>query len=318
VSNSPPLKKHWKDIPGCYLSAFVSPKTDAKVQHLIHPQDIEDYENKIEKHLAIIMIFLAWGESSSLTVFPEEWCEQIRVHGSVPHITWEPWDFDMQCKHYRNQIIVSGKWDAYIRSWAVNIKAWGYPIFLRWGHEMNSDWYPWGGKISEGGEAAYVQAYRHIVDLFREEGVDNVIWIWSPDVANFAPQTHPFDCVPYYPGDDYVDWIGFDGYNFALDGSMKKPWTSFKDLFKEIYDRCSQLNEKAPFMVAEFASGEMGGNKAEWIQAAFTDIEADFPRIRAVTWFDQQKESAWPVDSSPEVLKSFREAIKGPYFLDRV
>ncbi len=315
---SPLLKRPWQNFPGCYLSAFISPRSAAQVQHLIGPADISAYEKKIGRKLAIVMVFLAWGEPQALTPFPRQWCQAISQQGAIPHITWEPWNFDKQCSYYRNQSIVAGMWDRYLESWAHDIKSWGQSLFLRWGHEMNSDWYPWGGQISEGGAAAYVQAYRHVVNVFRAQDVSNVVWIWGPDAATFASHKFPFEYEPYYPGDDYVDWIGFDGYNFAMDGTLQKPWTRFRDLFSDIYQRCERLNSQAPFMIGEFSSGEKGGDKALWIVEAYQDIEKQFPRIRAVTWFDQDKESHWPIDSSPEAQQAFRKAIASQYFLDKI
>jgi endoglucanase len=312
------LKRHWRDYPGCYLSAFISPLSKATEQRLVSETEILAYENKIGRKLAMIMVFLAWGHPRAMQAFPRDWCQQVWRSGAVPHITWEPWDFNKFCEHYRNQKISSGEWDDYIRFWARDIKAFVQPIFLRWGHEMNSDWYPWGGKISEGGAKAYVRAFRHIVDIFRSEGTHNVIWVWSPDVALFASRKAPFYYEPYYPGDAYVDWIGFDGYNFAEDGAMKKPWIDFKALYGDIYERCQALNSRAPFMLGEFASGEKGGSKAQWIADAYGCLKTEFPRIRAATWFDQDKESHWTVDSSPESLQAFKAAIQDPYFLERV
>ena len=312
------LKNPWTKIDGCYLSAFVSPPTESTTQYFVNADGLAAYENKIGRKLAIVMIFLAWGKKESMQPFPKAWCQAMSEHGAIPHITWEPWDFVKTSESYRNPKIAAGLWDDYIRSWARDIKAWGQPLFLRWGHEMNADWYPWAGGICEGGAPAYVAAYRHIVELFRAEGASNVIWIWCPDTVIWNSQQAPFKYEPYYPGDDVVDWIAFDGYNFAQDADPTKPWVPFTKLYADIYERCSKLNTKAPFMIGEFASGEKGGSKAQWITDAYAAIQTQFPRIKAVTWFDIDKESHWPVDSSVESLAAFRAAVGDGYFRDHL
>lgn len=307
----------WQEIQGCYLSAFVSPPSDATRQIFASPADLDRYEAKIGKQLAISMVFLAWGHPGHLAPFPEKWATEMQQRRTVPHITWEPWDFDKYCQHYRNPKIVAGAWDDYIRSWAVAVRNWGHPIFFRWGHEMNAHWYPWAGGICPAGPQAFVAAFRHIVKIFRSEAADNVIWVWSPDTAIFSSQSPPFKYEPYYPGSDVVDWIAFDGYNFAQDSDATKPWVPFSDLYGDIYQRCQDLHPTAPFMIGEFACGEKGGSKAEWIRDAFQVIKTRMPRIKAVTWFDIDKESHWPVDSSPQALAAFRQAISDPYFIGK-
>lgn len=81
------------------------------------------------------------------------------------------------------------------------------PVAISFGHEMNGHWYPWGTKDTTA--ATFVKAWRHIHDLFQEEGATNVVWVWSPNVVNPVPSVK---LEPYWPGDAYVDWVGIVGY----------------------------------------------------------------------------------------------------------
>ena len=84
---------------------------------------------------------------------------------------------------------------------------------IRFGHEMNGDWYGWSGQ-----PAAYVAAWRHVVSVFRGEGAANVKWVWSPNVDN---GDYPF--ARYFPGDSWVDYVALDGYNWGRSRRRREP-----------------------------------------------------------------------------------------------
>ena len=65
--------------------------------------------------------------------------------------------------------------------WRENAKAirrQRWPVVLRFAHEMNGHWYPWGAHRTD--PADFVAAWRHIHDVFRTVGATNVIWTWTP------------------------------------------------------------------------------------------------------------------------------------------
>jgi Glycosyl hydrolase family 26 len=102
--------------------------------------------------------------------------------------------------------ITSGRYDAYLRSYALSVKAFGAPVILSFGHEMNGSWYSWGNRHTS--PRVFVGAWRHIVTLFRAMGADNVTWMWT---ANIVGPSTPGP-KPWWPGSSYVNWVGIDGY----------------------------------------------------------------------------------------------------------
>ncbi|HEX3072075.1 MAG TPA: glycosyl hydrolase [Ignavibacteriales bacterium] len=295
---------------GCYHAAFT-------------PFDgHNDFEALSGKKIAIEMNYKSWGSFAS---FPSAEYNSIVDKGAVPHMTWEPWNGDASSTVYSNDKIINGNYDTYIKNWATQIRTWANPIFIRWGHEMNGNWYPWDGVHSGGntldgfgdpakadGPERYVAAYRHIHDLFEEQGADNVVWIWCP-MDSPTPNEAWNAAANYYPGDEYVDWIGIDGYNWGTTQSWSK-WNPFVNIYMNIYFQLESYGK--PMMVAEFASAEKGGAKASWIKDAYTMLKSAFPMIKAVTWFNINKETDWRINSSPEALAAYREAISDPYFLE--
>jgi beta-mannanase len=194
---------------GCYHCAFT-------------PEGHSTFVELAGKGIAVEMKYVTWSEAPN---FSSDQCDQILATGSLPHLTWEPWDKAINGTTYSLQSIIDGAHDDYIRRWAQQIRAWGQPLFLRWGHEMNGTWYPWdgshnGGETTTGygdpgkadGPERYVDAWRHIHRIFEAEGVENVTWIWSPNMIDH-PNSVLNSIRNYYPGDEYVDWVGIDGYN---------------------------------------------------------------------------------------------------------
>ncbi len=302
---------------GAYHSAFIDHRAFSR----------EVFEDQLaQKKLAIEMDYRGWDINSS---FPTADYEAVSRGGVVPHLTWEPWAGAINDPKYGAQQIIDGKFDPMLHRWAAGIKTWGKPIMIRLGHEMNGNWYPWGGANNGGGTLTgfgdptkpdgperYIGLYRHVVDLFRADGVTNVTWIWCPDVNGIGDQGGWNKAENYYPGDDVVDWIGLDGYNWGTKEPNFGGFQSFGSIFKKTYDKFSGKGK--PMMIGEFSSAEEGGDKGLWILSAYSTMQASYPMIKAVTWFQISKERDWRVNSSSNALSSYRTVIASPYFVDHV
>jgi len=180
---------------------------------------------------------------------------------------------------------------------------------VRFAHEMNGNWYPWGSGVNGNTAARYIAAWRHVVRIFRRAGASNVRWVWSPNVyGNNGARAF----APLYPGNRWVDWVALDGYNW---GPLRTSgWVGFGDLFGPSYDAMTRLTRK-PLMIAETATSEHGGDKAAWIRDALeVTLPTRFPRVRALVWFDREKETDWRVTSSPAALLAFGAAVRSPVF----
>lgn len=219
--------------------------------------------------------------------------------GGVPFITWEPFNRNLRG-------IARGDHDAYLRKSARQGRDFGKPILLRFAHEQNGNWYPWGLGVNGNTPGDHISALRRVVRIFREEGADNVKHVWSPNVGSFDA---------FWPGDEYVDYLGLDGYNF---GSIYNDWRSFDEVFGSSYRSIVRLSKK-PLIITEFSSNERGGDKAAWVRHTFSaEVARRYPRIRAYVWFDENKESDgeadWRVNSSGASLDAFRSVLRQPFY----
>ncbi len=249
----------------------------------------------------IAMYYQDWNESWKTALVDPRVVDSIQEHGSVPMITWMP-KLDgrpVDDSSYAPGLIAEGTYDKYIRRAAHEATTYGAPLFIRLAHEMNGNWSPWGS-IPGNTPADYIAMWRHVVTLFREEGATNVKWVWAPNVKQ-GHSSEPFDA--YYPGDDWVDFVGLDGYNW---GTVGGSWQSFAKVFMSSYEELNQLTKK-PMMITETASSESGGNKAQWIREILQTVLTKMPRVRALIWFDVSKETDWQITSTPASESAFRE-----------
>jgi len=171
---------------------------------------------------------------------------------------------------------------------------------------MNGNWYPWCGTVNENQPEEYVQTWRYLHDIFREVGATQVRWVWCPYACSY-PDSPRNTISCYYPGDAYVDWIGLDGYNWGTTQPWSR-WQSFAEIFSPAYDIVTHLTDK-PLMIAESASSESGGSKAEWIRS-LEKLKNSFPRLDGFIWFNVQKECDWRIDSSAQALQAFKDTVQ--------
>ena len=265
-----------------------------------HPNRIHAYGEQVGRQPAIVLSYKNW----SIPPFYEPELENTWRNGAVPLVTWEPQTARGEAIPLRD--IVDGRHDRYIRQSAEAAAAWGKPIMLRFAQEMNGTWYPWGRGVDGNTAREYREAWHHIFWVFRNHGAGNVRWIWSPNED--AGGGHPL--AIFYPGDEFVDWVGIDG--FCWGGSVG--WPSFTSIFGSTYDRILKITSK-PIMIAETAAGEEGGDKAEWITSALEREAPRFENVRALVWFnDEDPRADFRVNSSPASLRAFRAAAALPAY----
>jgi beta-mannanase len=260
------------------------------------------FQSSCAKKLAAVLWYVHWGEA-----FPVEEVQTVYANGSIPLITWEPWITDPAGAL---EAISSGRHAAYIREFMRTARDQGKPLLLRFAHEMNGNWYPWDGYhngADPGAADKYKRAWSYIYSVRRDLKADNVKLAWCPNNTSL-PEESWNKASQYYPGDEYVDWVGMDGYNWGYGR-----WTDFDAVFGDIYRELTALTQK-PLMIGEFASAEQGGSKAEWIKDAFSAIKSKYPGVKLFCWFNINKERDWRINSSPESEAAFRRSIGDGYF----
>lgn len=195
--------------------------------------------------------------------------------------------------------IARGDQDATIAAQAATVAGLGVPLYLTFQHEPD---YATG----YGTAAEYRAAWRHYVQVFRDKGVSNVVWTWIVTPTPFAANaTTTADAL--YPGDDVVDFVGLDVYNW--NGCNPGGPTSWQGVATQSTAvRAFAQKHGKPMMVAEWGSVEDPANaqrKATWLRDSMATWTS-WPEVKAVLYFHQQGSCPWWADSSPTTLTAFR------------
>lgn len=292
------LIKEEKEVGGFY-SGFYAPADFTRLEVL--NKKLADAEELIGQSLDIASMYVAWGPQS-IDGFPQEQLEDLVSQRKIPMITWEPWTETFGWTHEQNlplaknkaifRNIADGAFDYYIAAFADKIRDLGAPVFLRFGHEMDNPQYPW----SEGGEVApedFIGAWRRVVSLCNERGASNVTFVYNPWRGVAVDK--------YYPGDDYVDWIGLTLLNYGKAGRDGQ-WHSFQPLYEEFHNHIKKYDK--PVMLAEFGSTPYGGDAGEWLADAFETIKTSYPQIHAAVLFNSGEDKNWATDWRPSATAS--------------
>ncbi len=280
----------------CLTGAFLSDKPTKR--------DINDFKNKYGKKPFLVMAFVDWGNFVN-----EEVITDVYSSNCVLFVTWEPW-YAGSKKGIDYDGLLSGKWDEHIKDFADKLKGINKTVFLRFAHEMNGNWYPWSG--SHLGKDKYKAVYRYVKNIFDEVGADNVKWVFSVNWEDVPKENNYF--MLYYPGDDYVDFVGIDGYNWGNTKTWSR-WMSFKEIFETRYNEIVS-HIKKPALISEFSSTSNGGDKTVWIKKAMNNIK-HMKSVKAFVLFDVDKETDWSFTMDRDSGKELRLQLKNNYFRDK-
>jgi mannan endo-1,4-beta-mannosidase len=203
--------------------------------------------------------------------------------GRLPLLSWEPWFAarGVDQPGFSLASIAAGDHDRHLRQAARTIRRVPGPVMVRFAHEMNGHWYPWSERVNGNRPGEFVEAWRHVHDLFAAEGVTNVWWVWSPNVTTFLP----FPLVELWPGEDYVDVVGVVGY--------LRPGERFDERYRATIDEIRSFTE-LPIVVTETSvqHGPAEVSRSETVCRLVRDARAD-PDVVGLVWFDQRQRADW-------------------------
>jgi|GEM_PF-1676989 len=270
------------------FGALFDGKTELEKKHPVCVLGISDPTGVTSAGKAGIRnIYINWGSP-----FPVKAVAAIRASGAVPMITWEPYLYDVKhCAALKD--IADGVYDGYISDFAGD--AGGGALFLRFAHEPNSNWYAWSG-VRYGPEI-YVKSFRRVRTIFAHLAPANVKFVFSVN-AEDVPATKWNKFENYYPGDEYADIIGIDAFNWGNSRRNLPEWKEPRQVLDAAYDRAVKAFPSKPLFLTEIASCSGGGDKESWIKQLFSSIGDDFPAVKAIIWFNMDKECDWSLSSA--------------------
>jgi hypothetical protein len=262
--------------------------------------------------------------------FPMESVKIISELGYIPYIRMMPRSDFTCCRSdpvYKLKKFLKGDFDSDLKKWAVDAKNFGKPLIVEFGTEVNGDWFPWSAIYNQNpkpvdGSILFADVYRHIINICKTEGANNITWVFHVNYDS-SPQKKWNKMKNYYPGDEYIDWIGVSIYGAQKPGDS---WVSFSKILSQCYSELCGISDTKPIGVMEFGAIEdYNGLKVEWLDNAFLCLTlGKYPRIKAISYWHSRwtnengSISNMRLDSSPEVLNVFNELINNNFFKPQI
>lgn len=240
--------------------------------------------------------------------YPKLWLEgtitwaQLEQHHFQPLRTWLAGqqglmpelsiNFELYQNIFGDMVIPTGVLDPVIVETARIVRDFGQPIFIRPGYEPAAFHYTPG--------QPYIDSYKRIVDIFRQEGVDNAAYIWCAGQAgglNMASEG------VWFPGDAYVDWIGIDLFSpesILPDPGSTLPYNPSLWTMLELAKRWRKpviLSETSAIIPGGITDNSPASAQAYWDQwfGPFFQLIHDNPRIKAFNYINWN----WPTEGWP-------------------
>ncbi len=323
VRDEPKIPRYLKVVPpagGVYHAAF----PDFSGPGGVTVAKMAAFEGLAGKGVAWAYFSNNWFDGIA---FPAESARAIHDAGVVPFIRMLPRSTYDEYKAepvYSLEAINSGKFDTELALWARDARSAGYPLMLQFGAEVNRDWYSWNGKYHGGGPDGprlYREAHRRVVDIFRREEAWNVTWVFHVDVQT-EPNVAWNAMANYYPGDEYIDWLGISVHPTQTEAYA---WWTFTSVLDSGYAELSALSPSKPIAVLEWGvtDGHPGGDKAAWIRDALVAVRSGrYPRIKAIAYWHQNYEhnrspARLRIDSSQSALDAYRAGVADSFFVSK-
>lgn len=271
--------------------------------------DVTKIEDVYGRKHALYLAYVGWRkvQTDTNTYFPARTAERVKELGGALQIGWEP--------RFGLDDVLD---DEYVRRFAREAKASGIPIFLRYASEMNGAWVPWHGTPQQ-----YIEKFRLVHDIMAEEA-PNVAMVWSP---NFSPSNTIDD---YYPGDSYVDWVGFSLYNTPYSGDKEQLKGTVIDTFAPLYERYRHK----PIMISEGAIAHtyLPTNQTYWswsegqLGYMYGLLPRLFPQVKAITYFNFSRAQAirtngayvYDIGENPFMDGFYQRLIQSDWFISKV
>jgi mannan endo-1,4-beta-mannosidase len=249
---------------------------------------VADFAQAAGREPNLVGFYSGWAEP-----FPTSFAELLHRRGAIPFVQIDPTLASVPG-------IAAGAYDTYLRLYADTVRDYGHQVVIGFGHEMNAPWYSWGyGRVAP---ATFVAAWQRIVTLFKEEGADNVTWLWT--IQADEPGTGPIES--WWPGASYVTWVGIDGYYL-------RPSDTFASVFGQTIAQVQAFTDKS-VLLSEVAVTPRADQYANIIN--LFEGMAKYKTLGLV-WFDKDQVGIvkggqdWRIEGNPVAEVAFRVGVSG-------
>jgi hypothetical protein len=270
---------------GCYVGFF--------------NEDRDDFLSIFSKYPRIVIPIT---DARITMEFPRKRAEEVSSYGSIPFLYSGMPTYIKTFGGFSN-LCDNRDFSNMLAKYAQGICEFGKPLFYCTMRELNGDWFPWG-KLPE----TAIKTWRFMWKVFEDNGANEyATWVWEP----YCPIKTVDTPRRYYPGDEFVDWIGLSSYNRSR---IPETFGSFAELVGPTYYEMRQAHKDKPIMMAEFAHTNDSGQLL-WLKNAFYTIKI-WPGMKgAIFWNNINRELLDDHRLTEESIKFYRELMNDPYFI---
>ena len=244
-----------------------------------------------------VVRFVHWGNENQ---FPKDMADYAKRNNMTLVIFWEAmnynWSMSQNNGTYSYDNILKGKFDKYITAFAAECNKYNANVIIIPFEEVNGNWYSWSGSMYSNSPAKFKQSFAYLKTKFK--AAPKVKFGWAIN-SNSVPETSRNSIEQYYPGDENVDIVGIDGFNFG------DPWVTYDEIFNAPLAKLEKYNK--PIMLFSVSTME-GASKASWVRNAITKINQR-NTITGWIWFNERKERNWSVWSDTQTLSTFKQLM---------
>jgi hypothetical protein len=263
---------------------------------------------------SVVRVFRTWEAS-----WPDSYSDALVANGQLPMLSIKPirnngtrvrWA-DLAAAPTGSQI------DLELRSWAQRVGSYPGPIYVAFNHEPEAV-----SNLSTGNATEFIAAWRHFVEVFRDEGATNVKFIWIMTDYSFWINSGDRRHAPkWYPGDEWVDAVGADAYNWFTCRGASEPWRTLESVADPLR-RFALLHPDEEAWLPEFGSVEDPNDpqrKAQWlVEARELFKRPGWEQFKGVSYFHFPSSPSfncnWYVDSSQAALNAYRAMGADPFY----
>jgi mannan endo-1,4-beta-mannosidase len=236
---------------------------------------VNSFESLTDVNLGVVTYYSGWGE-----LFKASFAAELDRRHIVPLVQIQPTTVSLA-------EIVNGSQDGYLVAYANAIRLYGRAVILSFGQKMNANWYSWGYEHASPTE--FVAAWRYIVNLFRQEGADNVTWLWTVNSLTGAGK-RAANPDQWWPGSKYVTWVGVDGY-------YSFPNETFTALFGPTIADIHKVTS-LPILIPETGAAPRA-SKAAKVASLSRGVRNS--KMLGFVWFDAKGAEDWSIDTPPAI-----------------
>lgn len=288
---------------GAYLGAYV-------LQEVSINNDMTLFNQMVGKKHVTYFKYVGYGKP-----FPMDWVQSVIELGGIPHIAWEP---NNGLDHVQN--------DEYLKQFSQDAGSVDWPLFIRFASEMNGTWCAYSGDPD-----TYIEKWRLVHDSL-EEDAPKAMMLWT--VFTFPEE----QIERYYPGDDYVDWVGVNLYNVVYHNNNLQQGAMGEDplrLLDFVYDTYSA---RKPIHITEYGVTHYTTTDdsyyidfaKEKLSRLYGNLLSKYPRVKAITYFNVNNVDAnndvwanrrinnYALTTETELVQTYADLIQDDKYLSEI